>query len=226
MKTICIIPARGGSKGIPKKNIIDFNGQPLISYSINQALACDSISSVYVTSDCENILEVSQNYGAKTILRPSEISSDISSSEEALIHAILKVKENFDSVVFLQATSPIRTPDDIEKGLRCFHDKKLDSIFSVSKTENCFIWQEKPEGIKSINYDYKHRKMRQELTSQYTENGSIYIFEKSGFLKKQNRIFGKKSFFVLEKWKAFEIDSYEDLEVCEIMYKLKIKPHS
>ena len=68
--------------------------------------------------------------------------------------------------------------------------------------------------------------MRQELTSQYTENGSIYIFEKSGFLKKQNRIFGKKSFFVLEKWKAFEIDSYEDLEVCEIMYKLKIKPHS
>ena len=134
MKTICIIPARGGSKGIPKKNIIDFNGQPLISYSINQALACDSISSVYVTSDCENILEVSQNYGAKTILRPPEIS----------------------------------------------------------KTENCFIWQEKPEGIKSINYDYKHRKMRQELTSQYTENGSIYIFEKSGFLKKQNRIFGKK----------------------------------
>ena len=88
-------------------------------------------------------MEVSQNYGAKTILRPSEISSDISSSEEALIHAILKVKENFDSVVFLQATSPIRTPDDIEKGLRCFHDKKLDSIFSVCKTENCFIWQEK-----------------------------------------------------------------------------------
>ena len=223
MKTICIIPARGGSKGIPQKNIIDFNGNPLISYSIKQALACNSIASVYVTSDCKNILEISRKYGAKTILRPKKISLDNSSSEEAIIHAISKIKEDFDTVVFLQPTSPIRTPEDIEKGLKTFRKEKLDSIFSVSKTEDCFIWNKNSKGIKNVNHDHKNRKRRQDLTDQYIENGSIYIFNKLEFLKKRNRIYGKKNFFVLEKWKSFEIDSYEDLQICEIMYQLKIK---
>src|SRR4051812_30272931 len=110
MKTVCIIPARGGSKGIPRKNLIDFCGKPLISWSIAQARNSKFISDVFVTTDIREIAQQSETFGAKIIQRPDELATDTASSEAALIHAVdeIEKKGKIDLVVFLQATSPIR----------------------------------------------------------------------------------------------------------------------
>lgn len=226
MKVACIIPARGGSKGIPKKNIIDFNGNPLIYYSIKQALGSKYMkeTDVYVTSDSEEILKISESFGATPILRPDDISTDTDSSESALIHAINQISNEYDFIVFLQATSPIRTSQDIDGCIEKLIEHKLDSIFSAVELEDFLIWEKDDSGeLNSLNYDYKNRKRRQDCKPQYVENGSIYVFNKTKFLFEKNRLFGKKDLYLMDSWKSFEIDNIEGLELCEIIYKNKIK---
>lgn len=221
MKIACLIPARGGSKGIPKKNIIDFNGKPLISYSIEQAKMSKYIDRVFVTSDCNDILDVSKSYGAHTILRPEEISTDFCSSESALIDAILKIGHDYDAFVFLQATSPLRTSEDINFCIEEFLSKSLDSLFSCCVLDDFLIWDFNEGELQSVNYDYNKRKRRQDHKPQYVENGSIYVFKKDSILNSKNRLSGKLGMYIMENWKMFEIDNLEDLEICEIIYKNK-----
>jgi CMP-N,N'-diacetyllegionaminic acid synthase len=223
MKILCIIPARGGSKGIPKKNIIPFLDKPLIAHSVVQSLKSKYITKVIVSSDCDEILKVSELYGANTLKRPSEISTDTSSSESALSHTIKVLDEDFDYVVFLQATSPLRTTEDIDKCIETLLNNNLDSVFSANLLEDMLIWKLSNNIYESFNYDYKNRKRRQDSEPQYVENGSIYVFKKDGFLKKNNRLFGKIGLYLMESWKMFEIDSLEDLELCEIIFENKLK---
>jgi len=222
MKILCIIPARGGSKGIPKKNIIPFANKSLIGHSIVQALNSKFITDVVVSSDCDEILNVSKSYGAKTIKRPDDISTDTSTSESALLHTIQSLEDEYKYVVFLQATSPLRTTNDIDNCIRTIIDKDLDSVFSASILEDMLIWKLDGEDLKSVNYDYKNRKRRQDSEKQYVENGSIYVFKKDGFMVNNNRLFGKIGLSLMESWKMFEIDSFEDLELCEIIFENKI----
>jgi CMP-N,N'-diacetyllegionaminic acid synthase len=223
MKIVCIIPARGGSKGIPKKNIINFASKSLIGHSIIQALNSDYITDVIVSSDCDEILKTSQLYGAKTIKRPDNLSTDTSTSESALLHTIETLNDEYDYVVFLQATSPLRTTEDIDNCIRTLINGEFDSVFSASILEDMLIWKSDGEKLKSINYDYKNRKRRQDSEKQYVENGSIYVFKKDGFINTNNRLFGKIGLSLMESWKMFEIDSFEDLELCEIIFKNKLK---
>jgi N-acylneuraminate cytidylyltransferase len=223
MKILCIIPARGGSKGIPKKNIIPFLDKPLIAHSVVQSLKSKYITKVIVSSDCDEILKVSELYGANTLKRPSEISTDTSSSESALSYTIKVLDEDFDYVVFLQATSPLRTTEDIDKCIETLLNNNLDSVFSANLLEDMLIWKLSNNIYESFNYDYKNRKRRQDSEPQYVENGSIYVFKKDGFLKKNNRLFGKIGLYLMESWKMFEIDSLEDLELCEIIFENKLK---
>ena len=118
---VAIIPARGGSKGIPKKNIIDFCGKPLIAWSIQNAIQSELVQDVHVSSDSDEILEVSKAYGAKVIKRPSELALDTTPSELALIHALEHIEplhKNVDLIVFLQVTSPLRLAEDIDTSIR------------------------------------------------------------------------------------------------------------
>ena len=226
MKVACIIPARGGSKGIPKKNIIDFNGNPLIYYSIKQALESKHIDAadVYVTSDSKEILDISKSFGAIPILRPDNISSDTSSSESALIHAINQISDEYDTIVFLQATSPIRTSIDIDNCIDEFIEGDLDSLFSAGELDDFLIWEKDDNGkLCSVNYDYENRKRRQDSKIQYVENGSIYVFKKDGFLEGGNRLFGNQGLCLMDKWKMFEIDEPGDVELCEKIYASKIE---
>lgn len=222
MKILCIIPARGGSKGIPKKNIIPFADKSLIGHSIVQALKSKYITDVVVSSDCDEILNVSKSYGAKTIKRPDDISTDTSTSESALLHTIQSLEDEYKYVVFLQATSPLRTTKDIDNCIHTIIDNDLDSVFSASILEDMLIWKLDGEDLKSVNYDYKNRKRRQDSEKQYVENGSIYVFKKDGFMVNNNRLFGKIGLSLMESWKMFEIDSFEDLELCEIIFENKI----
>jgi CMP-N,N'-diacetyllegionaminic acid synthase len=222
-QTVAIIPARGGSKGIPKKNLIPFCGKPLIAWSIEQAVSASHIDSVWVTSDDEEILSVAQSYGANPILRPNDISGDGASSESAWIHAVDDIRNkgiDIDLAIGIQATSPLREAKDLDLAIEKFRNDQLDSLFSASLIEDFFIWEEDDDGnLKSQNYDHLNRKRRQDIKPQYVENGSFYLFKPDDISKFDNRLSGKIGFSIMEFWKTFEIDSMEDLEFCEALMK-------
>jgi len=221
---ITIIPARGGSKGIPKKNIIDFCGKPLISWTIGQASNSKYIKDVYVTTDDKEISDLSQRYGAKIIRRPAELATDTSSSEEALLHAIFEIEkhQNIDAVVFLQLTSPLREDDDIDKALEKFFLENADSLFSASTLEDFCMWKIADGKMESITFDYKNRGRRQDRKPYYLENGSIYIFKPEILRQFNNRLGGAISIHSMPFWKSYEIDSIEDLEICKYFMLNKI----
>lgn len=222
---ISIIPARGGSKGIPKKNIIDFCGKPLIAWSILQSKSTELIDEVYVSSDDDEIIDVSCKYGAKAIHRPKELATDFSTSEEALLHAISIIEKeiDIDLVVFLQATAPLREKKDIVEALAEFRANKVDSLFSAARLEDFFIWKRTHDGFISMNYDYKNRIRRQDIEEQYVENGSIYIFKPFILKKYNNRLGGKIGIYEMEFWKTWEINTMEDKELCEWYFEKKFK---
>lgn len=223
---VAIVPARGGSKRIPNKNVTKFCGQPLLSWTIKQAKKSTRIDTIYVSTDDEKVKTVAINQGAVVIDRPMDISGDYSPSEDALKHAVKQIclknrDENIDLVVFLQATSPLRETKDIDNAIDTIKKNDADSLFSAAKLGDFFIWKKTDGKLKSVNYDYLNRKRGQDFEEQYVENGSIYIFKPEILFKKNNRLGGKISISIMEFWKSFEIDEKEDIEFCENLFKLK-----
>ena len=221
MNVDAIILARGGSKGIPGKNIINFCGKPLLAWTIEQCKSSENVRNVWVSSDSQEILNVASQYGAKTILRPIEISGDHATSESGWLHAIDHIeKENTKIEVILapQVTSPLRESSDIERAIELFSAENCDSMFSCSVAEDLFYWERNNEGtLNSINYDYLNRKRRQDIPKQFIENGSFYLFTPE-VLRKFNNRFGKKIGCVeMEFWKMFEIDSHDDIRMCSAL---------
>jgi CMP-N,N'-diacetyllegionaminic acid synthase len=222
-KVVAIILARGGSKGIPCKNIIDFCGKPLIVWTIEQLQNTNGIDSIWVSSDGKEILSISKACGVNIIDRPAEISGDSATSESGWLHALSVIENkigNTDIVVAPQVTSPLREFKDIERGLSNFQEQKCDSMFSCSVAEDLFFWKKLQDGtLSSVNYDYKNRSRRQDIPKQYIENGSFYIFKPEILRKYNNRLGGKIGITQMEFWKMFEIDSMDDIKICEIFMK-------
>lgn len=220
-----VIPARAGSKGIVGKNIIDISGKPLIAWSIEQALGSKSVSNVYVSTDGEDIASVSEEYGARIIWRPEELASDTASSEAALIHAVgeIEKQENFDALIFLQATSPIRRRKDIDGAVKQFENGKYDSLFSMAKLDDYCLWKESGGKLDSYSYDYRNRGRRQERDPLFLENGSIYIFKKELFLEQRNRLGGRIGMYEMPFECSYEIDSVKDVSLCEYFLRELLK---
>lgn len=218
-KTIAIIPARGGSKGIPGKNLIPINGKPLIAWSINHALSSSLVDEVWVSSDSQEILKFSESIGAKTITRPVEISGDSASSESAWIDAIIQIQkmdENIGLIVGMQATSPIRNEKDIDNAIAQYRQEGLDTLFSGNILDDMNYWSiNDNDDLYSVNYDYQNRKRRQELQEKFLENGSFYIFTPEGVLSNNNRLYGNIGCYLMDKKAMFQIDEIEDVEICE-----------
>jgi N-acylneuraminate cytidylyltransferase len=223
VKIAAIILARGGSKGVPKKNIVKFCGKPLIAWTIGQLQQAKGIDSVWVSSDSEEILSVSQTCGAEIIHRPAEFSGDFATSESGWLHALELIERKIGSVdiVFApQVTSPLRETCDIERGLRDFREQECDSLFSCSIAEDLCLWRKEPDGtLKSANYDYNNRSRRQDVQKQYIENGSFYLFKPDILRRYNNRFGGKIGMTQMEFWKMFEIDSMESLKMCEALMR-------
>ncbi|MGY3074697.1 CMP-N,N'-diacetyllegionaminic acid synthase [Bradyrhizobium sp. LM6.10] len=216
-KTLAVIAARGGSKGIPHKNLLDLCGKPLIAWTVEQARAARGVDVVAVSSDSDNILAAAEAAGAVGVRRPEDISGDLASSESAWLHALDATDERmgrFERVVALQATSPIRESSDIENALAIFDRDHLDSLLSVCEVEDYFNWRIGQEGPEPINYDYRNRRMRQQIEKRYLENGSFYVLVPSLLREQSNRLGGKIGFHVMERHKMFQIDRPEDVKLC------------
>lgn len=202
-----IILARCGSKGIPDKNIIHIHNKPLVSYTISTALKSNA-NDVYVSTNCDKIANVSKQYGAKIIQRPDSISGDTSKSEEALLHFAQNIY--FDILVFIQPTSPLIIPEDINKGLEMILMNKYDSIFSAYKEHWIPRWN--MDGSPD-NWDIFNRPMRQQIPEKYTENGALYITTRKQLENSKLRYSGKIGILEMPFSRSLQIDSYEDLEI-------------
>ena len=220
-KFITIIPARGGSKGIKKKNLIKVCNKPLLYWSIIRSLKSKTISSTWVTSEDREILEFSSNLGAKTVIRPKKLSGDFASSESAWLHAIDEISktEHFDNVVGLQATSPIREFEDIDNSVKFFLKNKFDSLFSACEVTDHLLWRKHKNKYEPIAYPGGERKPRQKIQKKYLENGSIYIFNKKKFNFYKKRLFEKIGIFQMLNYKSIQIDEFEDIKFCESIMK-------
>ncbi len=216
-KTLAVIAARGGSKGIPHKNLLDLCGKPLIAWTVEQARAARGVDVVAVSSDSDNILAAAEAAGAVGVPRPADISGDLASSESAWLHALEAIDARlgrFERIVALQATSPIREATDIELALDTFDRERLDSLLSVCEVEDYFNWRIGASGPEPINYDYRNRRMRQQIEKRYLENGSFYVLIPSLLREQNNRLGGKIGFHVMERHKMFQIDRPEDVKLC------------
>jgi N-acylneuraminate cytidylyltransferase len=216
-KTLAVIAARGGSKGIPHKNLLDLCGRPLIAWTVEQARTARGVDVVAVSSDSDKILEAAEAAGAVGVRRPDDISGDLASSESAWLHALDAIDERmgrFERIVALQATSPIREPGDLEQALDIFDREHLDSLLSVCEVEDYFNWRIGASGPEPINYDYRNRRMRQQIEKRYLENGSFYVLIPSLLREQNNRLGGKIGFHVMERHKMFQIDRPEDVKLC------------
>lgn len=224
METVAIIPARGGSKGIPGKNIIPFCGHPLLAWSVACAKKCRAISGVYVSTDSDEISAVARQFGAEVIWRPPEISTDTATSESALLHALDEIEKarasKVDCMIFMQCTSPLRETSELDGAIEKFQAENLDSLFSAAELEDMLVWKQEAGKLESWNYDYRNRKRRQDATErQFVETGSFYLTRPAILRQTGNRIGGKIGMWEVPFWKCFEIDSLEGLAFCELLMK-------
>tara|TARA_B100001123_G_C15344010_1_gene1036182 strand:- start:3339 stop:4034 length:696 start_codon:yes stop_codon:yes gene_type:complete len=219
---VAIIPCRGGSKGLPGKNIKLFSGKPLLAWTLEQLLNSKKIDEIYVSSDNKEILDVASEFGSDTILRPDALAADTSSSESVWLHAIEFLDLDKDTVIIApQVTSPLRLKEDFSNALDQFTLENNDSLFSCSPFEDICLWSKSGNEAnpKPVNFNYRNRSRRQELDMQIVENGSFYIFRAGNFKEEKNRIFGKVGFFMMKQWQVFEIDDYESFLLCENLMK-------
>jgi CMP-N,N'-diacetyllegionaminic acid synthase len=207
MKIVSVILARGGSKGIPNKNIILIKNKPLIQYSI-QASLCSQVDETWVSTDSLSIKKIALDCGAQVLDRPSKLSTDTASSDDALLHFSQHV--DFDILVFLQPTSPLILFNDINAGLDLIKQSQYDSLFSVYKEHWIPRWS---LNLEPYNWDTKKRPMRQEKEELLVENGAIYISTRAQLLSSKLRYGGKIGYIEMPLQRSFQIDTYDDMEL-------------
>lgn len=213
--TIAIIPARGGSKRIGRKNLMPLAGQPLVEHTVRHALAADEVDEVIVSTEDGDIAAVAAGIGATVIARPPALADDRSTSESALLH-VLDARDAPDPelVVFLQATSPVRRPADIDAAVRQLRASGADSLLSACR-DHGFIWVDSANGARPTNYDPHDRPREQDMPAQYRENGSIYVFRTPVLRDGGARLGGRVEIYEMDEWSSVQIDEPEDFELAE-----------
>ena len=216
-KIVAVIPARGGSKGIPKKNLALLNGRPLLYYSVNACINSRLIDETWVSSDDEEILRYAESLGAKSIKRPKIICADESSSESALLHFADNVV--FDTLLFVQATSPLITSKLITRAMSYYNkDIELDSLVS-GHIDHGFWWKDG-----APLFDPTARPTRQQQGDLYKESGMFYITSRGKLLESSCRYSGNSKIYPIDRLSALEVDTEEDLRLIELIM-LRRKRH-
>jgi len=232
-KTIAIIPARGGSKGIPNKNIRPLCGKPLIAWTIEAALSAETVDRVVVSTDDVKIAEIGREYGAEIVMRPQELSTDTATSESALLHVLdsLEQTEDYhsDLLAFLQCTSPLTTPQDIDGTIQTLLEAHADTALTVVPF-HYFIWKsnQTPSTTHNapaigINHNPSQlRQRRQDREPQYVETGSVYVMRTADFSEYKQRFFGKTVMHVIPEENCLEIDTPQDFSVAEVLMSQRL----
>lgn len=220
---LAIIPARAGSKGLPGKNIKSLCGKPLIAWTIEAAIKSKYIDKVIVSTDSENIANISKKYGAKVpFLRPDCLATDDSKSINVIKHAISFFKDEYEVIIYLQPTSPLRTSDDIDDAIAELNINDTKAIISVCEVEHPVQWTGRlPDNLCMKNFiKNKYRnKNRQELERFYRLNGAIYISDIEYF-KNQSSFLGNQTYaYKMSQEKSIDIDSIVDFKLAEILLR-------
>lgn len=222
---IAIIPARGGSKRLPQKNILDLLGKPLIVWSIEAALKSKYIDEVIVTSDDPQILKIAKENGANILQRPNSLASDTATTFDAVKHLLDNTKF-FDFLVLLQPTSPLRNSKHIEEAIEMGELKQADAIVSVCEMDHSPLWSNTlPVNGSMDNFlrDDIKNKRSQDLEKYYRINGALYICKIKPFLKEESFFLEKKSFsFIMNRTDSIDIDEKIDFKIAEILMKENI----
>ena len=218
-KCIAIIPARGGSKRLPNKNILDLGGKPLIAWSIEAALNSNFIDKVVVTTDCEKIAEISRKYGAEVpFIRPDHLSTDTASSNDVINHVLAHYENQFDSFLLLQPTSPLRNESDIQNAFNL--KKKYASVVSVCEAEHSPLWcNTLPVDFSMANFIHENVKnvRSQDLPTYYRINGAIYLTDVDYFVTNNGFISSNTVAYIMPQERSIDIDTLLDFKICNIL---------
>jgi CMP-N-acetylneuraminic acid synthetase len=222
MECLAVIPARGGSKGLPRKNLQTVGGRPLIVRAVRSALAASHITRTVVSTNNEEIANVARDAAAEIIMRPTELANDVIMPDFAVLHVLetLAAEEGYhpDLTCFIQCTSPFTRPDDLDRGVEELLAKEADCLLSVIAT-HVFLWRRTADGLaESVGHDSNViRKGRQELEPQYRETGAFYVMRTDGFIAARNRFFGRIALFEMPQERSVDIDTQLDLELAEFL---------
>jgi YrbI family 3-deoxy-D-manno-octulosonate 8-phosphate phosphatase len=228
VNAVAVIPARGGSKGVPRKNLRTVAGLPLIAHMLGQARVATRLAAVFVSTDDQEIAAVARSCGAEVIERPAEISGDTASSEAALLHALDLIQTRRlgdpDVIVMLQCTSPLTRAADIDGTIAALEAEQADSSLSVTPFPY-FLWRRGELGAEAVNHDMRIRRRRQDAEAQFVETGAVYAMRVQGFQQARHRFFGKVAMYVMPGERCLEIDEEIDLQLAdERMRALHLHP--
>ncbi|EAH8035273.1 acylneuraminate cytidylyltransferase family protein [Campylobacter jejuni] len=219
--SLAIIPARGGSKGIKNKNLVLLNNKPLIYYTIKAALNTKSISKVVVSSDSDEILNYAKSQNVDILKRPISLARDNTTSDKVLLHA-LKFYKDYEDVVFLQPTSPLRTNIHIDEAFNLYKNSNANALISVSECDNkilkAFVCNDCGDLAGICNDEYPFIP-RQKLPKTYMSNGAIYILKIKEFLNNPSFLQSKTKHFLMDESSSLDIDCLEDLKKVEQIWK-------
>ncbi|NMM42027.1 cytidylyltransferase domain-containing protein [Pseudoalteromonas arctica] len=226
-KVLAVVPARAGSKRLPKKNTKLLDGLPLIAHTLEAIKHSTLVTTTVVTSDCPEVLSISEQYSnTYSLERPAELSSDTASSIDVLIHAVEHSKQlgEFDVVCLLQPTSPLRTSLDIDNAITLYIEKRAKGVVSMTECEHSPLWSTPLTGEGDFNkFISKLSNARsQDLPNYYRLNGAIYLIEKNTLLK-ENKLFLEQDYYpyIMDTENSVDIDNYLDFLVAETIIKLK-----
>ena len=230
-KIIAIIPARGGSKGLPRKNILDLCGKPLIAWTIEKALNGKYIDKVVVSTENKEIAEISKKYGAYVVERPEEMARDDSPTVDAIMHVINwfeKRREYFDIIILLEPTSPLRKENDLDSAIELFIENidRADSLVSVGEVhlENPHITKKIENGyLRPLIETVRNVHQRQQLPKVYFPYGVIYLALTSAIKEYKTFYLERTIPYFIERWQNYEIDDIYDLICIEAILQHRFK---
>jgi YrbI family 3-deoxy-D-manno-octulosonate 8-phosphate phosphatase len=212
MSVIAVIPARGGSKGVPGKNLKRVGGLSLVGRAVVSALASQLIDRVIVSTDDPAIAAAAQAAGAETMERSPELSGDTATSESVLLDVLERCDEMPDALVFIQATSPFIDPNDLDGAIARVLDGDEDVVFSAVETY-AFLWKRGDAGATGVNHDHSFRPRRQDREPHFQETGAFYVMDAAGFSTAGFRFFGTVGIAEVDPRTAIEIDNVDELEI-------------
>ena len=218
---LAIIPARGGSKGLPGKNIRLLGDIPLIAWTIQAALTSRCFKKVIVSTDCHEIANISITFGAEVpFIRPERLATDTSTSVDVVMHAINALDEKFDEVVLLQPTSPFRKGNDIRNAFDIYNASKVQSLVSVTEADKSPYWcfsRNENKSITPIVVLDKQFSRRQDMPTAYSLNGAIYIVGTEKFINDPKFIYDNTLSYVMNKKSSIDVDDIIDFKLAELL---------